>query len=192
VSEARSPASRWPLFWVAVASVAPFVLAYLAFHLWMPEGRMNYGELIEPPRTLPEAPLTSAEGLPFRLGDLRGKWILVLASPGACDEPCQRGLYHMRQLRRAQGKNMERIERVWLITDGVPLDPALARAFEGTHFVRAGGSVLLREPALAGDSPGHLYLVDPLGNLILRYPPDADPTRILRDLGRLLKASRVG
>jgi hypothetical protein len=69
---------------------------------------------------------------------------------------------------------------------------ALARAFEGTHFVRAGGSPLLREPALAGDPPGHLYLVDPLGNLILRYPRDADPSRILRDIGRLLKASQIG
>jgi cytochrome oxidase Cu insertion factor (SCO1/SenC/PrrC family) len=194
VQQADPPprASRWPLFWVAVVAFAPFVLAYLTFYLWAPEARMNYGELIEPARPLPDAPLTLADGLPFRLGALRGKWVLMLTAPGACDEPCQRALYHMRQVRRAQGKNMDRIERVWLITDDAALDPALVRALEGMRFVRAAGSTVLREPALAGDRPGHIYLVDPLGNLMLRFPHDADPGRILRDVSRLLRVSRIG
>jgi hypothetical protein len=98
----------------------------------------------------------------------------------------------MRQVRRAQGKNMDRIERVWLIDDEAPLDPALAQAFDGTYFVRAAGSGVLRDPALAGDPPGHLYLIDPLGNLMMRFPRDADPSRILRDIARLLKASQIG
>lgn len=185
-------ASRWPLFWVAVASVAPFVLAYLAFYFWAPEGRMNYGELIEPPRPLPGVELKLDDGRPFRLGELRGKWILMQVSPGACDEGCQRRLYHMRQVRRAQGKDMERIERVWLIGDDTPLDPAVVRAFDGTYFVRAAGSGILREPAFAADRPGHIYLIDPLGNLMMRFPRDADPSRILRDITRLLKASQIG
>jgi cytochrome oxidase Cu insertion factor (SCO1/SenC/PrrC family) len=175
-----------------VVAFAPFVLAYLVFYFWAPEGRMNYGELIEPARPLPDASLTLADGPPFRLGALRGKWVLLLTAPGACDEPCQRALYHMRQVWRAQGKNMDRIERVWLITDDAVIDPALVRALEGMHFVRAAGSAVLREPALAGDRPGHIYLVDPLGNLMLRFPRDADPTRILRDVSRLLKVSRIG
>lgn len=175
-----------------MAAFAPFVLAYLTFYFWAPEGRMNYGELIEPARPLPDAALALADGQPFRLSTLRGKWTLMLTNPGACDELCRRGLYHMRQVRRAQGKNMDRIERVWLITDDAPLDPALSRAFEGTYLVRAAGSEVLREPALAGDPPGHLYLVDPLGNLMLRFPRDADPSRILRDIVRLLKVSRIG
>jgi cytochrome oxidase Cu insertion factor (SCO1/SenC/PrrC family) len=185
-------ASRWPLFWVAVAAFAPFVLAYLTFYLWAPEARMNYGELIEPARPLPDAPLTLADGQPFRFGALRGKWVLMLTAPGTCDESCQRALYHMRQVRRAQGKNMDRIERVWLITDDAALDPALVRALEGMRFVRVAGSTVLREPALAGDRPGHIYLVDPLGNLMLRFPHDADPSRILRDVSRLLRVSRIG
>jgi len=191
-TESKPRASRWPLVWIAVAAFAPFVLAYLTFYFWAPEGRMNYGELIEPARPLPDAALALADGQPFRLSTLRGKWTLMLTNPGACAELCQRGLYHMRQVRRAQGKNMDRIERVWLITDDAPLDPALSRAFEGTYFVRAAGSEVLREPALAGDPPGHLYLVDPLGNLMLRFPRDADPSRILRDIVRLLKVSRIG
>lgn len=190
--EPRRRASRWPFFWVAVASVGPFVLAYLTFHFWAPAERMSYGELIEPPRPLPDSALKLADGRPFRLGELRGKWILMQVSPGACDEDCQRRLYHMRQVRRAQGKNMERIERVWLIGDDTPLDPAVTRAFDGTHFVRAAGSGLLREPVLAADPPGHIYLIDPLGNLMMRFPRDADPSRILRDITRLLKASQVG
>jgi len=190
--EPQRRASRWPLVWVAVVSFAPFVLAYLTFYFWPPEGRMNYGELIEPARPLPDVALTLNDGRPFRLGALRGKWILLQVSPGQCDEACQRGLYHMRQVRLAQGKNMDRIERVWLISDAAPLDPAVVQAFEGTYLVRAAGSDVLRDPALAADSPGHIYLVDPLGNLMLKFPRDADPIRILRDIGRLLKASQVG
>jgi cytochrome oxidase Cu insertion factor (SCO1/SenC/PrrC family) len=185
-------ASRWPLVWVAVASIAPFLLAYLTFYFWAPEGRMNYGELIDPARPLPDIPLTLAGGEPFRFNTLRGKWVLLVVAPGACDEPCKRGLYHLRQLRRAQGKNMERIERVWLITDDARIDPALSQAFEGTHFVRGAGSDLALAPAFTDAPAGTLYVVDPLGNPILRYPPDADPSRILRDIGRLLKVSQVG
>jgi cytochrome oxidase Cu insertion factor (SCO1/SenC/PrrC family) len=187
--EPRRRASRWPLFWVAVASFAPLALAYLTFYFWAPEGRMNYGELIEPPRALPDIELRLVDGRPFRLGDLRGKWILMQVGPGACDEDCQRRLYHMRQVRRAQGKNMDRIERVWLIGDDTPLDPAVVGAFDGTYFVRAAGSGILRERALA---TGHIYLIDPLGNLIMMFPRDADPNRLLRDMTRLLKASQVG
>jgi hypothetical protein len=191
-TESKPRASRGPLVWIAVAAFAPFVLAYLTFYFWAPEERMNYGELIEPARPLPDAPLTLADGQPFRLGTLRGKWTLMLMNPGTCDESCQRALYHMRQIRRAQGKNMDRIERVWLITDDAPLDSALARALEGMYFVRAAGSEVLREPALAGDRSGHIHLVDPLGNLMLRFPRDADPSRILRDITRLLRVSRIG
>jgi cytochrome oxidase Cu insertion factor (SCO1/SenC/PrrC family) len=187
-----SRASRWPLVWIAAASIAPFLLAYLTFYFWAPESRMNYGELIEPARPLPDVPLRLAGGEPFRFASLRGKWVLLLVAPGACDESCQRGLYHLRQLRRAQGKNMERIERVWLITDEARVDPALASTFEGTRFVRGAGSDLAHEPAFAGAAAGSLYIVDPLGNPVLRYRPDADPSRILRDLGRLLKVSRIG
>lgn len=190
--EAAARASRWPLVWVAVAAIAPFLLAYLTFYLWAPEGRMNYGELIEPARPIPEARLRLVDGEPFRFAAVRGKWVLLLIAPGTCDEPCMRGLYHLRQLRRAQGKNMERIERVWLISDEAPIDPALGQAVEGTRFVRGAGSDLLREPAFAGAAAGSLYIVDPLGIPILRYPPDADPSRILRDIGRLLKVSRIG
>jgi len=189
----RTPrASRWPLVWIAVASVAPFLLAYLTFYFWAPSGRMNYGELIEPVRPLPDVPLALSGGEPFRLKSLRGKWILLAVAPGACGEPCQRALYHLRQLRRAQGKNMERIERVWLITDDAPIDPALAQAFEGTYFVRGAGGDLVRASALAGAPAGTLFVIDPLGNPVLRYPPDADPSRILRDIVRLLKVSQIG
>lgn len=191
-ADAKPRASRWPLVWVAVASVAPFVLAYLTYYFWAPAGRMNYGELIEPARPLMDEALARADGQPFRLATLRGKWVLMQVNPGACDEGCQRRLYHMRQVRRAQGKNMDRVERLWLISDDAPLDPAVIRAFEGTHLVRAAGSRVLREPPLAGESAGHVYLIDPLGNLMLRFPVDADPSRMKRDIERLLKVSQVG
>jgi hypothetical protein len=190
--EPQRRTSRWPLVWVAVVAFAPLLLAYLTFYFWEPEGRMNYGELVEPVRPLPDGGLALADGQPFRLAALRGKWILLHVGPGRCEEGCQRRLYHMRQVRRALGKNMDRVERVWLIDDAAPLDPAVLAAFAGMHFVRAAGSDVLREPALVGDGREHVFVVDPLGNLMLKFPRDADPSRMLRDVERLLKASQVG
>ena len=100
----------------------------------------------------------------------------------------------MRQLRLAQGKDMDRIERVWLITDKQPLDTMIMREFDGTHLLRADPQrVKAWLPVDAGTVVSdHLYMIDPLGNLMMRFPKDADPNKIKKDLERLLKASRIG
>jgi hypothetical protein len=168
---------------------APVVAAWLAYFVWPPASRTNYGELIDP-RPLPDPALERVGGGPFRLSDLRGKWLLVQLDGGKCGEACRKKLLYMRQLRLTQGKDMERVERLWLVTDAAPVDPELRREFAGTHIVRAGA--LPRAFPATRAVGEHLYLVDPLGNLMLRWSGDPDPNGMKRDLSRLLRASRIG
>lgn len=165
------------LLLIGLVCAAPFVLGTAAYVLgWAPGKRANYGELLEP-RLISAAPLAA----------LRGKWVLVSADAAACDAYCERKLYFMRQIRRAQGKDMDRVERLWLLTDGGKPPPQLLVAIEGTHI--APLSAPFTDLPF---TPAHIYLVDPLGNLMMRFPRDADPSRMIKDLQRLLKYSRVG
>ncbi|MFZ5555154.1 MAG: SCO family protein [Pseudomonadota bacterium] len=191
-SAANAPKrSLAPLWLVAAVAAFPFVGSLLLYLFGGFEGRVNYGDLIEPFR-VPQEVLRQADGEPFRLGELEGKWILLQVDPGACPAACQQRLYVQRQVWKLQGKNMHRIERVWLTDDGVRPDPVLVGAAEGVRVVDARGSELLRRLPARGAVHDHLYVVDPLGNVMLRFPKDADPTLMKRDLARLLKASRIG
>lgn len=159
--------------------VLPLVLATLAWWLdWAPGTTSNYGELISPAHPL--------SGPPFEA--LRGKWVLVSFDAAACDAYCERKLYFMRQVRRAQGKDQERVERLWLITDAGRPRAELLAAIEGTRIER-GAPLAAQFPAATAD---HIYVVDPLGNLMMRFPRDPDPSRILKDLQRLLRISQFG
>jgi hypothetical protein len=173
--------ARFKLALLALFFAAPPLLAWLAYRLhWAPGTRSNYGELIAPPRRLAEAPLAA----------LRGKWVLVSFDGAACDAYCQKKLYFMRQLQRAQGKDQARVVRLWLLTDAGRPRPDLLAAFEGTR-VEPAGALAARFP-VSGALSDHLYIVDPLGNLMMRYPRDPNPSRMLKDLQRLLKVSGIG
>ena len=159
----------------------PFVLAPLAYWLdWAPGTTSNYGELITPARPLGGTPLEA----------LRGKWVLVSFDAAACDAYCERKLYFMRQVRRAQGKDQERVERLWLVTDAGRPRGALLSAIEGTRVERAG--MLPAQFPAASSAVDHIYVIDPLGNLMMRFPREPDPSRMLKDLQRLLKVSGIG
>jgi cytochrome oxidase Cu insertion factor (SCO1/SenC/PrrC family) len=191
VAEAKSQRARRTLVLMALVAVAPFVLAWAAYLFWKPDRYMNHGKLIAP-RPLPAAPLASRDGTPFRLDAHRGKWVLIHADSGACAESCRRQLYYMRQVRLAQGANQERIDRVWLLTDDRQPPADIAALYEGVEVVRASGSALLAALPADRDVRDHVYLVDPLGNLMLRFPRNPDPKGMVKDLQRLLKVSRVG
>lgn len=170
---------RTTLLLIALACAAPVILATLVWYFdWAPGEPGNYGELIAPRPV--EGPL---------LDKLRGKWVLVTFDSAACDAYCEKKLYFMRQTRRAQGKDQLRIERLWLITDGGSPRDDLRALIEGAHV--AAASAKLAE-AFPGNRVDYIYLVDPLGNLMLRFPRDPDPKRIIKDLNRLLKYSRIG
>jgi cytochrome oxidase Cu insertion factor (SCO1/SenC/PrrC family) len=175
---------------MAAIAVLPPVVACLLYFTWRPASLINYGELIAPValaefRATGDAALTD-------LARLRGKWVLLAVDGGACDGYCQRKLYLMRQLRLTQGKEMERIERAWLVDDEAAPNPALEREYAGTTRIAARGSAVVGALPASGSVRDHVYLIDPLGNVILRYPRDPDPSRMKKDLARLLRASRIG
>ena len=174
---------------ILLVCVIPLVASYLAYYLWPPQSRMNYGTLIEP-RPFPAAPIERFDGLRFSVTELRGRWVMLQVDSSGCSEPCRRKLYQMRQVRLTQGPEMSRIERVWLVRDDGPVEPALLREYGGTHVARAGSAMLSALPA-EHDAADHIYLIDPLGNLMLRFPKDADPASMKKDLDRLLKVSNI-
>jgi hypothetical protein len=172
---------------VALAAVAllPIVGSWLLYVFWRPSAHVNYGDLVTGV-ALADAPT------PAGLKDIAGKWAFLMVDSGSCDSYCQRKLYIMRQVRLTQGKNRERIERVWLVSDEANPPATLAAEYQGTRLLPAAGSAVLARLPASGSVRDHLYVLDPLGNLVLRYPRDPDPSLIKRDLSRLLRASRVG
>jgi cytochrome oxidase Cu insertion factor (SCO1/SenC/PrrC family) len=170
---------------------APTVAAWLAYFVWQPQSRTNYGELIDP-RPLRNPELRLLDGRPFRLAELRGKWVLLQVDSGVCGEACRRKLVYMRQARPALGRDAERVERVWLLDDSAVPAPAMLRDHEGLRAARASGASLFGELLLPENAAGYIFVIDPRGNLMLRFPGNPDPRRMLRDLARLLRASRIG
>ncbi len=189
--DAQRRRGRLKAFFILLVCAAPTIAAYLAYYVWPPSGRVNYGELIEP-RPAPQTRLAGSDGKPFTLGELRGKWLMVTFDEAACADACAKKLFDMRQSRLAQGREMDRIERVWvLLDDGTP-SAELARLTEGVHVARGKGTDVMAGFPAPESVRDHVYLVDPLGNVMLRFPRDADPRRMMKDLQRLLKVSRVG
>jgi len=178
--------------WLLVALVvAPVVASYVFYYFRLPAGRVNYGELLTPV-PLPDASLTLADGTPFRLSSLRGRWILASLDSGECDEYCERKLVYLRQLRLTQGKEMDRVERAWIVTDDAAPRAAVVDAVAGTRVIRAAGSGLPARFPGGAAAHDYIYVIDPLGNVMMRFPRDPDPKRMIKDLSRLLKASRIG
>lgn len=177
--------------WLIIAlTTAPVAASYLIYYFWQPAHTVNHGELIGP-HVLPDAALALMDGAPLRLSQLKGKWVLAMIDNAACDAQCEKKLVYMRQLRLTQGKNRDRIERLWLVSgDGIPA-VATTVGQDGTRVARADAALLRLFPA-PGSASDHIYVIDPLGNLMMRYPRDPDPRLMIKDLSRLLKASQVG
>ena len=174
----------------------PLGLAFFTYYGsgWRPAGRVNHGVLISParplaPPSLPRVSLAAAHGTP-----LRGKWSLVYVGNGACDSACRQALYVMRQTRLALNHDMTRVQRLFLESGDCSACERLARADPGLDVLDAGGAAgtaLLRE----FPSPGRehsLFVVDPLGNLMMSYDVRGDPHGLLEDLKKLLKLSHIG
>ena len=186
---------RWKLLAVLLVCASPLIFSYLTYYVIKPTGRTNYGALIDPrAHPIPQLGTIGLDGKPLALDAYKGKWIMLQVAPGDCQQTCKDQLVAMRQLRLMQGKGMERMERVWLITDDMPLDTMLMRVIDGTRFMRvkpdAVKAWLPVEPG--GNVADHMYLIDPLGNLMMRFPKNADPAKVKKDIAKLLKASAIG
>ena len=188
---------RWKLLAVVAVCAFPIIASYFTYYIIKPTGRNNYGALIDPRlHPIPEAQLhvTQLDGEAAPLAQFKGKWVMLQTGPSDCQAACKKMLFEMQQLRLMQGKERERIERVWLVMDAQPLDTLVMREFDGTSMLRVNGDALKAwlpvEPG--GQAADHLYLIDPLGNLMMRFPKDADPSKVKKDIAKLLKASAIG
>jgi len=183
--------ARIELVLIALLFALPLIASYLAFFVWRPAGRSNYGDLLEV-RPLAGMPLMQLDGRAFRFAEFRGKWVMVAIDSSACAAPCEAKLFMMRQQRLMQGRAMDRLERVFLVEDDAPLSTMLLRKFDGTHVLRARGSPVLHEFPARGARRDYIYLVDPHGNLMMRFPAAPDPSRMKKDIDRLLTAQGDG
>jgi cytochrome oxidase Cu insertion factor (SCO1/SenC/PrrC family) len=183
---------RIKLLALAAFFALPVVAGYVAYFFDLaPGATANYGTLI-PAHPLSDTPLQDPQGRPFRLSELRGKWVLVQFDSGACSAYCERKLYFMRQVRKALGKDTPRVERLWLVTDAATPSAQLLQAIEGTRLARIAGNAIAAEFPAELAAADHVYLVDPHGNLMMRFPREPDPSRMLKDLQRLMKISGIG
>lgn len=179
---------------VLLACAAPVIASYFTYYVIRPEGRRNFGELVQPQRPLPDLATVALDGSTGNLRGLKGQWLLVSVAGGACDAACQHHLYLQRQLRESLGKEKDRLDWVWLVTDDVPVAPALQPGLGKATVLRVPEASVSQwlAPAAGQQLADHLYVVDPLGNWMMRFPATLDPAgfaKAKRDMERLLRAS---
>ena len=194
VAGGRTRSGRWKMLAVLLVCLAPVVASYLAFYVVRPEGRRNFGELINPQRALPDVVGTTLDGKPVNLRALKDQWLLVSVAHGGCEGQCATHLYLQRQLREALGKEKDRLDWVWLVSDAAPVDLALLPALKEATVIRVAAADLAAwlQPQEGRALQDHLYLVDPLGKWMMRFPARIDAqaaVNVRRDLDRLLRAS---
>lgn len=192
--EQRTRRGRWKMLLVALVCAAPVIASYFTYYVVRPEGRRNHGELVDPQRPLPSITGKTLDGRTVSLPSLQGQWLLVSVAGGACDAQCERHLFLQRQLRTGLGKDRERLDWVWLVTDDVPVRDALQPALKEATVLRVDGAQLARwlAPTPGRQLSEHLYLVDPMGHWMMRFPPTTDAAaaaKVRKDLERLMRAS---
>ncbi len=179
---------RAKLLLLAALFLVPIVASSLAYVFARPEATANYGELLLPPAQVPEHAFTRDGGGRFAFAELAGQWAMVASDSGACARACMEKLKAMHLVRLALGRRASRVARVFVAED--VQQPAGMEAFEGMIVARTQpGTHLPTGPARDRE---HIYLVDPHGNVMMRWPAAPDLKRMLRDLDRVLRASQIG
>lgn len=190
----RTAAGRLRMIFVLLICAAPVVASYLTFYVIRPSSVKSFGELILPVKAMPAVIAHDLKGAEVDLQSLKGQWLLVSVAPAACDDACQQNLYLQRQMRAALGREKDRTDWVWLIADEDKVDKQL--------LLGLTEAVVLRLPAVeiekwltpqSGQALNdHLYLVDPHGDWMMRFPPHLTPEqapKLKRDWERLLRAA---
>jgi hypothetical protein len=183
---------RLQLILIGAAFLGPLLLAYFLFNSggWAPDASTEHGDMLRPPELLPEAAFTDTGGA---ASSFRGKWSLIMFGPDACEEACRKALYETRQIRRALGRDMDRVQRLLYVGSTKP-DSQLTRDEHPDLIVLEAGSAAGKALATAAGTyaAGDIFLADPLGNLIMRFPVETGMKGIHEDLKKLLKISRIG
>lgn len=164
---------------------------------WRPASTANHGDLIQPARFIEDSVLMTLDNAPFELSKLHGKWTMIYFDTAACPEVCIKQLYLMRQTHIAQGKDQNRLQRIFILTDSEALPSLKEKLAEYAEMpvLKAEQVVLAKLKQDFGIDnqakiePRNIYLLDPQGNLMMRYTLGVDPAGIRKDLVRLLKYS---
>lgn len=193
-AERRTRSGRWKMIAVLAVCAAPVIASYFTYYVVRPQGRTNYSALIQPTRGIPDSlPLSTLQGEAVAPASLKGQWLLVVAGPSDCRDDCERRLFLQRQLREMMGREAERVDKVWLVTDAQPVSAALQQAVSQppTTVLRVPREALAAwlQPADGQALEDHVYIVDPMGEWMMRAPAQPDPSKLKRDLEKLLRAS---
>ena len=194
---AQDRRQRRLLIGLAFLFFAPLGLAFYLYYghgAWHPCGRVNAGELIQPARPLPAPALPLLASGHTQPNFLKGKWTFLYVTTGPCAQACRTRLYDTRQVRVALDRDMNRVQRVF-IADADCCDPQFLRdQHPDLIAIRADAAdAPLRAllPGLDAAAP-RVYLIDPLGNLMMSYAADAKSKGMLEDMKRLLRLSSIG
>jgi hypothetical protein len=190
----RTKNGRLKMLLVLLLCASPVVASYITYYFIRPEGRRNFGELINPQITVPNLTASTLEGKTLNLQTLKGQWLLVSISGAACDKKCENHLYLQRQIRETLGKEKDRLDWVWLVSDDAPISETLKIALKGATVLRLPAEQISTwiQAAQGQKLEDHIYVVDPMGNWMMRYPPGFNAESAVnakKDLVRLLKAS---
>jgi hypothetical protein len=196
-SAAQSRRGRLIMLAILFACALPVIASYLTYYVIRPQGRSNYATLVEPQRPLPSldaVPAQDMDGHSVPLTMLKGQWLMIVVAPAGCGKLCERNLFLQRQLREMMGPERDRIQKVWLVDSPELVAPALAAAIAAKPAVatyRVDRAALARwlEPEPGHALEEHLYIVDPLGNWMMRTPANPDPVKLKKDVDKLLRAS---
>ena len=190
----QTTGGRLRMLLVLLVCAAPVIASYLTFYVLRPQSLRSYGELVLPPVAMPDIQATDLKGQTVPLRSLQKQWLLVSVSGGACDSACQQNLFLQRQSRAALGRERDRTDWVWLITDTAPVDAALLAGLQDAFVLRVPQDEVAKwlSPQASQALPDHLYLVDPKGDWMMRFPAhlqvDQAP-RMRKDWERLLRAA---
>jgi hypothetical protein len=192
----RTSTGRWKMFAVLLICAAPVIASYLTYYVIKPSGTKSFGELVQPQRPMPDVVATTLDGKATTLQSLRGQWLLVSVSGGACAKPCTDHLYIQRQLRETLGKEKDRLDWVWLISDDAPIATELqARLTDPAMKMQGFQALRIKESDITTwlqDGVSRLYLIDPQGNYMMRFPENMtieQAAKAKADISRLLRAS---
>jgi hypothetical protein len=188
----------WPVIVLALLFIGPLAAAafvYYAMPEWRPDGRVNHGELIEPAVAMPRITLAGPDGETLAEEPLRHRWTLIYVDDSGCDAACQQVLFDTWQVRYLLHRDLDRVRRILVYTGAAP---DLEYITEGhPDLLVADGDAAGAPALLAALPPGAaagdaVYLVDPLGNLMMRFPVTGPWQDMHKDLKKLLKLSRIG
>jgi hypothetical protein len=190
----RTLKGRWLMLMVLLVCAAPVIASYFTYYVIRPQIQKSYGDLIQPTRPLPALQVADLNQRPVDLSSLKNQWLLISVASGGCDATCQEHLYLQRQILTSLGRERDRLDWVWLISDDVPVPADLQPGLKEAVVLRMSRAHIddWLQPAAGQALSDHLYLVDPMGEWMMRFPAPIDrehAPRIKRDLERLLRAA---